>query len=78
VVVKGDPSGVPIHPPGVHLLLRPNSADPNQQFSPTPGPTKRPIGIQDVIRVQRLFLSLIQDLNALAAKSRQPEAPEKE
>ena len=75
VVVKGDPSDVPVHPPGVHLLLRPNSADPNQQFNLNPSATKRPMKIQDVIRIQRLFNSIIQDLNALAEKSHQPLVP---
>jgi hypothetical protein len=71
VAIAGDSSGVDPHPPGVHLLLRPNSADPNEQFRKSRTSTKKPMRVQDILNVQKRFNSLVQDIQAFWAKIQQ-------
>jgi hypothetical protein len=73
--IAGDSSGVDPHPPGVHLLLRPNSADPNEQFKKSRTSTKKPMKVQDILNVQKRFNSLVQDIKAFSAKIQQPRTP---
>jgi hypothetical protein len=41
--IPADSSWVGPHPPGVHLLLRPNSANPNEKFKGPQPATKKPM-----------------------------------
>jgi hypothetical protein len=73
--IAGDSSAVDPHPPGVHLLLRSNLADPNEKFKGPQPATKKPMKIQNILDVQKRFISLVQDIKAFAAKIQQPGTP---
>jgi hypothetical protein len=68
--IPGDSSWVGPHPPGVHLILRSNSADPNEKFKGPQPATKKPMKIQDILNVQRRFNLLVRDIKAFSAKIR--------
>jgi hypothetical protein len=64
------------HSGSARFLLQPNSRDPNEQFRNTQDrqPTKKPMGINDVVKLIRLFVDLQTDLKAFSAKIRLPLA----
>jgi hypothetical protein len=76
--IPGNSSWVGPHPPGVHLILRSNLADPNEKFKGAQPATKKPMKIQDILNVQRRFNLLVQDVKAFSAKIQQPGTPTKE
>jgi hypothetical protein len=60
IPIGGDTTGLDPHPPGVSLILRPNSSDPNEKFKGPQPATKKTMKIQEIVNVQRRFNSLEQ------------------
>ena len=56
-------------PTGVHSLLQPNAADPNQAFRETPLWTKSPMKISDIVKAANRFIALRAAIEAFSEKS---------